>query len=403
MTRLRGLLGTTGAAVVATVPRDFDLGKELLRAEKVLLATAFARTSGWGLIERDLLSSPSELKLLTGLDFLQTEPDLLREWLRLTKRYDRVGAKIASRVSIFHPKVLIVKVNARSASFAIVGSGNLTDGGLRTNTECGLYTNDSASVLALERWFEECWKRGTKLRARAIEQYEPRYKKARKALQEIRRNQNQVQTGIARISAEEDSKEKAKLKYLDKAVSEFRRYSGTEAFKSQYEGRLRAVKRFKALLDVPQFDFNNDDFTEFYKAPALGGLREGWLAGILEQAARLKKGLRYLTDEGQPVDERINSFLVKNGRYHIRGFGIAAVSKVLALAYPRKHPVLNGAVNDALNFFGYEVQRGLSTGEKYHEFTRLADKFRQRAGAPDFIAMDAFFKYWEGKIKHRTI
>lgn len=74
MRQLRGILGPTDHAVVASAPDNLKLGQELLAARGVLLATAFARTSGWKLLKRDLLSGSAELSLLTGLDFFRPDP-----------------------------------------------------------------------------------------------------------------------------------------------------------------------------------------------------------------------------------------------------------------------------------------------------------------------------------------
>jgi HKD family nuclease len=388
------MLGATDRAVVALPPDDLNLGKELSAARKVLLATAFARTSGWKLLKRGFLSGSAELSLLTGLDFLQTGPDLLREWLGLTKRYSRIKAKTASRDSIFHPKVLIVKANSPSRSFAIVGSGNLTGGGLRTNTECSLYTSDHATVLALERWFDEAWKKGTCLTTGAIRKYEPKYKKAKKAAQRIRNEQKKIQKDIEEIARKEAAKREAILRLLKEAVTEFNSYRKKAEFESQYRSRRRAVALFRRLLHVPSFDFTKEEFAEFYKAPQLGSLRERWLRDILKRPARLKSGLRYLIDEGALIEERVNSFLEKKGRHHIPGFNIAGVSKVLAVAHSNRWPVLNGPVRKTLSHFQYESPHG-TAGERYRQFAELARKFK----APDFLALDAFFKHKEGELK----
>src|SRR5439155_23361381 len=103
-----------------------------------LIAPAFVRSS-------------ASIQLLTALDFFQTEPKLLREWNRLTARdaaQPHSSARLAKRLTTFHPKILSASSTASPSSYAIVGSGNLSFGGLRSNTECSLYTKDSAIVAA---------------------------------------------------------------------------------------------------------------------------------------------------------------------------------------------------------------------------------------------------------------
>lgn len=394
MKQLRGIFGDEARAVVVSVPKDFNLHQELSSAERILLATAFARMSGWKYLRRDIQSSGATTLLLTGLDFQQTQPSLLRDWHRLTNRHSRIDAKLASRDSIFHPKVLIVKAKAPRQSFAIVGSGNLTGGGLRTNTECALYANDRSVVNALELWFEGCWRKGKDIKPKAIKAYEPSYERARRALELARQNQRQIQRKIEKIADEELRRKEATLKRLKKAVKEFNAYRKKPEFQKECRIRKDAIASFRKLLHIPGFGFTNEEFTEFYNAPQLGGLRERWLRGILRRPARLKSGLRYLVDESVPIVERVNSFLEKRGRYHISGFNIAGVSKVLAAAHRKRWPVLNGPVRKTLSYFQYGAPRG-SSGERYRQFAELAKKF----GAPDFIALDAFFKHKEGELK----
>jgi hypothetical protein len=71
----------------------------------------------------------------------------------------------------------------------------------------------------------------------------------------------------------------------------------------------------------------------------------------------------------------------------------------LTATYPSKWPVLNGPVDETLEFFGYQAQRGLRFGGRYREFAKLMDGFKTKAKAPDFIALDAFFKFWEQNMK----
>ncbi len=63
--------------------------------------------------------------------------------------------KLASAATTFHPKVWIIDGLLPAA---IVGSGNLTGGGLVKNAECGLYTIAADRVAGLRQWFDEHWK-----------------------------------------------------------------------------------------------------------------------------------------------------------------------------------------------------------------------------------------------------
>src|SRR5215831_14585436 len=96
-----------GRAVVIGTPPGFNIGSELRRASAIRLATAFAHMNGWQLLAQDVVVSKGDVYLLTGLDFLQTEPKLLYEWLRLTADARFHPRLLTDPKTVFHPKVLI--------------------------------------------------------------------------------------------------------------------------------------------------------------------------------------------------------------------------------------------------------------------------------------------------------
>lgn len=387
-------------AVIISLPGNFDLQRELLRAQEVCLATAFAKMSGWRHIERGILRGNAEVRLLAGLDFMQTQPQLLRAWFKLTKSCNRVKASIAVRDSVFHPKVLIVRRGASRPDFAIVGSGNLTHGGFVTNTECGLFTTETSSVDALKKWFDLRWSDGTELKEDAIKAYEPSYKKARQVGDKIRKKQKLVQKIILKKDKAELEEKAAVVRHIAKAIKAFKKYRQTPKFKKDYSNRVKAAASIRSLLNIPQFNFDRTAFNAFYAIGYLGSLRNSYRDGIFE-STRLRKTLLYLIDESVPIEKRMEAILAKNGSHHIQGFGIGGVTKILVSAYPDKWPVLNGAVNTALKFFGYEAPRGIGIGGRYLQFAKSMASFKNDANAPDFISLDAFFKSFEKVLKAR--
>jgi hypothetical protein len=91
MPALQTLFGD-GCAVVVGLPKHFDLPGALRSAKQIRLATAFAHLSGWNSLKSDIAASSGELFLLTGLEYNQTEPALLKEWMHLKlTRSDRVN------------------------------------------------------------------------------------------------------------------------------------------------------------------------------------------------------------------------------------------------------------------------------------------------------------------------
>jgi HKD family nuclease len=387
-------------AVVISLPQKFDLNRALKQADEILLATAFARMTGWNHLKSSVLETAAQMRLLTGLDFMQTEPKLLREWLRLAGRNAGIQAKLASSGSTFHPKVLIVKARDPHSNFAIVGSGNLTHGGFCTNTECSIYTDHPATLAILTEWFDRCWRNGTELKKTAIDVYSPKFKKAQKAAKTIRKEQRQVERAIVKIAQAEAVSSAANQQVFTKAIDAFKRYRKEPAFKRGYEMRLNAAQTIRRLLHIPKFNFDRHEFNEFYKIKHLGTLRQRWRDNIFSQRKQLKRALSILVDENIPIEKRVDSVL--DGPAAIRGLGRGGASKILASANPSKWPVLNGPVETVLKSYGYKTRRGFSIGQKYRAFSSFMNMFKAKAKAPDFIALDAFFKSTEKQKRKRA-
>lgn len=112
----------------------------LHHAKVVNIAVAFLKQSGFDLIKDQLLRVGERgcVEVIVGLDFKSTEPKTLKELLDYSKNYN-IKCYCFSDYSlvdipVFHPKLYYVEGNNNSAT-AIIGSSNLTKGGLQENFE----------------------------------------------------------------------------------------------------------------------------------------------------------------------------------------------------------------------------------------------------------------------------
>jgi hypothetical protein len=76
-----GLFPESKAAVIGLPPK-FRILEELEHADSIRLATAFGHMSGWAKLEPAIRKCKGSIHVITGLDFFQTEPALLRTWNR---------------------------------------------------------------------------------------------------------------------------------------------------------------------------------------------------------------------------------------------------------------------------------------------------------------------------------
>lgn len=127
--------------------------QEMQGARRVQIAVAFLRYSGVKEIESSLdlcLKNGGEVELIAGLDFKSTEPKAMEYFIRLRKQRKKArlycfGDKMANKTDIvFHPKIYLFEKNGSTTG--IVGSTNLTRGGLTSNFEVNVIFKEKKPV-----------------------------------------------------------------------------------------------------------------------------------------------------------------------------------------------------------------------------------------------------------------
>ena len=380
-------------ALVVGLPADFKLADLLFRARSVWLATAFAQASGWRLIERSVLATSACVHLVTGLDFCQTQPSLLSKWLRLS-RHSGTNAAIQPRLAkpgvVFHPKVLLVE---SSSTFAIVGSANLSRGGFGTNVECSLYTEDSLHVSNLLDWFQIICSdtHPSRLTGEAIRLYRPRYELARKHEKRVRAEARAAQDAIQKQNAISSWRR-------DQAARAARGYFHSADSKESRKKRVDAVSTIKRALVYPTFNFDENGLKEFLGVGEMGRIRRAYQKGLLRDRAKLSRALKFLFNDPSQIPARLPELLDENGKYQIRGVGLNFVSKILTAHDPEMWPSFNKAVLRTLRTFGYDGAKGVSNANAYLRFADEMRHFMRQYGKLDFLALDAFFRFYDKKL-----
>jgi HKD family nuclease len=128
------------------------LAKLLPGADRLECLAAFATNSGIEFILNKLragLVAGLEARFAIGLDCYLTEPRLLRTLLQLSKKY-RLQLYITDdegkeKHTTFHPKIYAISHSIGST--VLIGSANLTNGGLYGNYEASARIDDPNSVL----------------------------------------------------------------------------------------------------------------------------------------------------------------------------------------------------------------------------------------------------------------
>ena len=129
------------------------INQELFNSKNTQIAVAFLKHSGIKVIENSLkfsLDNGSKFEIIAGLDFKTTDPKSMMFFIDLKKRYSNLkfycyGDKKQNRNDIvFHPKIYLFENDKEKTS--IVGSTNLTGGGLTSNFEVNTIFNEKKPV-----------------------------------------------------------------------------------------------------------------------------------------------------------------------------------------------------------------------------------------------------------------
>jgi HKD family nuclease len=125
------------------------INQELQNANSAKMAVAFLKYSGVQVIKQALnncLKNNGHIEIITGLDFKTTDPQSMHYFIQLQKqanlKFYCYGDKEENKTSVvFHPKIYLFEKGRETTG--IVGSTNLTRGGLLTNFEVNVVIKET--------------------------------------------------------------------------------------------------------------------------------------------------------------------------------------------------------------------------------------------------------------------
>lgn len=120
-----------------------------------------------------------------------------------------------------------------------------------------------------------------------------------------------------------------------------------------------------------------------------------WETTITQDMDKLRKALKILLDESQPLKERLDFLFSKNKPY-IRGLGRAVATPILMVVYPTKYGVYNGISEKGLQKVRMEpnFSRGASFSEKYIKINEVLNKL---ASKNDMSLFELDWVWWKCK------
>jgi HKD family nuclease len=119
------------------------------RGSDIRIAVAFASRAGLAIIEESLqeaIRRGASLEFLVGLDFRTTEPEALSTLFELSQNHAGVDLYCMASLepqAVYHPKLYLAR--GENDVVCVVGSSNLTAGGLKRNVEVNVAMEGAAN------------------------------------------------------------------------------------------------------------------------------------------------------------------------------------------------------------------------------------------------------------------
>lgn len=399
-----------GTSVQLLVNEDRGHGdvieKLLKETEQLECLVAFAKVSGLGELLKSLreaLERGIDARFAIGLNFYLTEPAALRTLLTLTKRH-KLKLYLSASTDTFHPKVYAFR--HRKGCSVILGSANLTHGGLSGNYEASALIKDKEGVLmaSVARHFnaliaEEVIVPATKAR---IDAYEREYV-IHDACRKLAKNRAEEASGAQGLS----------VSTLDDILNLMKKDNSELGFSKQMVIRKNSRHQAKRMLEdwaIERGTANAGFLAHFNSLIVLfhsGGLHRG--------KKKIAKHRRRFVAAVSDIVGRSNlspgeAFAVLHEHFKgIPGAGINLLTEILHALDGKRYPVMNQnavsglALAGIIEFPARPNKRNVSAAD-YARYCQHANDVRNGLRLADFTELDALFNYayWSASTEDET-
>ncbi len=371
------------------------LAKLLPGTKHLECMVAFAKTSGLRLIHMELdkgLETGLNARFAVGLDFCLTEPALLRQLFGLSGRH-RLKLYLSNSSATFHPK--IYALSRDNGCTVMIGSANLTGGGLQHNYESSAWIDDPSGSLmqSVSKHIDDLIAQKVILPATQalIDDYERRYAihQAQQKLVKRRIERANTQAGI-------------NTETLHDVLLEMKSDDSEHGFEShQIVRRLNrraAARKIKELAAMKNLDANTF-LTHYEQLIGLfhsGGLHRGKNI-IANNADQFHRALVAIVNAGKLSPRDAYQMLLEHFR-HIPRAGVNVLTEILHAIDSKRFAVMNQNAVAGLRLANIHVFPSNPTktsvdADLYAHYCQQADVVRKELGLADFTELDALFNY----------
>ncbi|QLF92059.1 NgoFVII family restriction endonuclease [Pseudomonas sp. ABC1] len=356
---------------------------------------AFAKGSALATLLKPLeqaLARGMTARVAVGLSFHLTEPALLRKLLYLSTQH-AMQLYLSDTNTTFHPKIYAGQ--APQQSTVIVGSANMTAGGLGDNHEASVMINgsDNALFLSVQAQFNQLIADGALVHAtkKRVDAYAVEFsiqdawrKMAKKRADRVSRNDLQD------------------LTVLVDHLNEMKRDDSSHGFAAQQvlrQGNLRLARHQIRALAVPDRDGTRSFLTQYETLINLfhsGGLHRA-KTRVASEPARFLAAIADITSQSHLG--QAEAFNVLHTHFqHIKGAGINLLTEILHALNHKRYAVMNQNAVTGLavaGFGGYPVHPTKTNvdGELYARYCQQARSVQKDLGLSSLTELDALFNY----------
>jgi HKD family nuclease len=377
-----------------------DAMKKLFEgANEIFICVAFIKESGVREILDNIkkaLNNGSKLTFFAGLDFYLTEPNALKTIYALSKQYRTANLYLCEERGVtFHPK-LYFSIFDKKASL-LIGSANLTNGGLIKNNELSIFhevETSSEIVKEVRRFLStvENQKGTQKASTLNISQYRKKYNLYNKRLSKAQKDaKKEISTAF-----------QLDLTALDKYLKEYR---DDENEQKEWRRKVRNYREAKKVLGkmTSANISSRKEFLDYYER-LVGAAGQGslWHSGSLFRL-RNKVASKYKTflqmakaiqnnTEKSPIDQFGEGMkYVKK----VKGLGVNVLTEILNTYSPRKCSVLNNNPISSLHYLGFEKFKAPNTfrEDDYEKYNDLMKEFAKSCEFRNLSQVDHFLNY----------
>ena len=388
------------------------LDKLISTANEVFIAVAFLKKSGLSNIISALkkaIDKGNKFTFIVGRHFALTEPAALWQLFHLFKgtKSNLYLAELKAN-AVFHPKMYLFK--SESNCNIIIGSANLTNGGLVNNYECSL----SYTCKDVDDIWEQCYlhftnellvnanvaKRSTILLYESFYNQQKKVRKETRAVPDFKGSELEFDYDRLRKHLEKFNRGKREISNREKASN----YSKAQKVLNKIADTESLTKdKFKGLLD----ELTGGD-PNHYAYWHSGGLSRGkngkeGKSGIYDAWRQFSKLVRFIKEN----KEESPSFVFEHGKVLLSKINFAGINYLTEIMMTYNSSKFANMNNNPIKVLKKQAGLNIKTtpyaydGADYQEYCLLITEMCDELGLKNMLEADSFFNsiYWELKKK----